>query len=78
LFRTSIESGPSSARDSYAVTADGKAFLIDGRRADDVPPPITMMLNWMAGLTPEPRRALWVRPFGLLGLSQPAQSTARQ
>ena len=78
LFRTSIEDGPSGARDSYAVTADGRTFLIDGRRDDDMPPPIIVMRNWTAGLTSAPRRALAGWHFGLLGLSQPAQSPAKQ
>ena len=51
LFRTSIGDGPSSARESYAVMADGRSFLIDARR-DSGMPPITVMLNWAAGLTP--------------------------
>ena len=51
LFRTSSGDGPSSARESYAVRADGRSFLIDARR-DSGMPPITVMLNWAAGLTP--------------------------
>lgn len=79
LFRTSIEDGPSGARDSYAVMADGRSFLIDARRADDMPSPITVMLNWTAGLTLAPTRALGSWPFGLLlGLSQPGQSAAKR
>jgi len=31
---------------------DLESFLIDARRDDDVVPPITLMLNWAAGLTP--------------------------
>jgi dipeptidyl aminopeptidase/acylaminoacyl peptidase len=46
LFRTSVADGPSGARESYAVSADGRAFLIDARRDTDMRPPITLMLNW--------------------------------
>jgi DNA-binding winged helix-turn-helix (wHTH) protein/Tol biopolymer transport system component len=67
LFRTSIADGPSSARESYAVRADGRSFLIDARRDADMPPPITMMLNWSAALTPAPTPALARRHLGLVG-----------
>ena len=50
LFRTSIGTAPSAARDSYAVMSDGQSFLIDGRLDRDRNAPITMMLNWAAGL----------------------------
>jgi DNA-binding winged helix-turn-helix (wHTH) protein/Tol biopolymer transport system component len=50
LFRTSIGSGPSAARDSYAVLSDGRSFVIDGRHDRDRDSPITMMRNWAAGL----------------------------
>ena len=53
LFRAPIADSPSDARDSYAVTPDGRSFLIDGRR-DAVPPSITVMRHWTAGLTPQP------------------------
>ena len=52
LFRASFESGPSAARDSYVVMADGQSFLIDARENDNPASPITMMLNWTAGLAP--------------------------
>jgi DNA-binding winged helix-turn-helix (wHTH) protein/Tol biopolymer transport system component len=58
LFRTSIGNGPSGARESYAVSADGRSFLIDARRGADMPPPITVMLNWSAALTPAPAPAI--------------------
>jgi Tol biopolymer transport system component len=53
LFRTSIAEGPSAARDSYAVMPDGRSFLIDARR-DAGTRPITVMLDWTAGLTSIP------------------------
>jgi eukaryotic-like serine/threonine-protein kinase len=53
LFRTSIAEGPSAARDSYAAMPDGRSFLIDARR-DASTKPITVMLDWTAGLTPVP------------------------
>jgi eukaryotic-like serine/threonine-protein kinase len=54
LFRTSIAEGPAAARDSYAAMPDGRSFLIDARR-DSSTEPITVMLDWAAGLTPAPR-----------------------
>ena len=53
LFKTSIAEGPSAARDSYAVMPDGRSFLIDARRALTTEP-ITVMLDWAAGLTSMP------------------------
>jgi DNA-binding winged helix-turn-helix (wHTH) protein/Tol biopolymer transport system component len=53
LFRTSIAEGPSAARDSYAAMPDGRSFLIDAR-GDVSGRPITVMLDWTAGLTPVP------------------------
>jgi DNA-binding winged helix-turn-helix (wHTH) protein/Tol biopolymer transport system component len=53
LFRTSIAEGPSAARDSYAAMPDGQSFLIDARR-DASTKPITVMLDWTAGLTSAP------------------------
>ena len=50
LFRTSIGTAPSAARDSYAVMSDGQSFLIDGRLDRDRDAPITMMRNWATGL----------------------------
>jgi eukaryotic-like serine/threonine-protein kinase len=50
LFRTLLRSGPSSARESYAVTADGQSFLVDGRDDDRPVSPITIMRNWTARL----------------------------
>jgi DNA-binding winged helix-turn-helix (wHTH) protein/Tol biopolymer transport system component len=54
LFRTAIGHGPSAARDSYAVMADGQSFLIEARRLNDGQPPIVVMRNWAAGLTATP------------------------
>jgi hypothetical protein len=53
LFRTSIAEGPSAARDSYAAMPDGRSFLIDAR-GDASARPITVMLDWTAGLTSVP------------------------
>lgn len=53
LFRTSIAEGPSAARDSYAAMPDGRSFLIDAR-GDASAKPITVMLDWAAGLTSAP------------------------
>jgi hypothetical protein len=51
LFRTSIAEGPAAARDSYAAMPDGRSFLIDARR-DSSTEPITVIVDWAAGLTP--------------------------
>jgi DNA-binding winged helix-turn-helix (wHTH) protein/Tol biopolymer transport system component len=70
LFRTSIAEGPSAARDSYAAMPDGRSFLIDARR-DSSTEPITVMLDWAAGLTsapppqPSARRATEVAQGGM-------------
>jgi len=53
LFRMPIAEGPSASRDSYAAMPDGRSFLIDARR-DDTQAPITVMLNWAAGLASAP------------------------
>jgi dipeptidyl aminopeptidase/acylaminoacyl peptidase len=69
-FRTSIAEGPSAARDSYAAMPDGRSFLIDARR-DSSTEPITVMLDWAAGLTsapppqPSARRATEVAQGGM-------------
>jgi Tol biopolymer transport system component/DNA-binding winged helix-turn-helix (wHTH) protein len=70
LFRTPITEGPSAARDSYAAMPDGRSFLIDARR-DASTEPITVMLDWAAGLTsapppqPSARRATEVARGGM-------------
>jgi Tol biopolymer transport system component len=70
LFRTSIAEGPSAARDSYAAMPDGRSFLIDAR-GDASTKPITVVVDWTAGLTPVPtlqpvvRRATEVARSGM-------------
>jgi serine/threonine protein kinase len=49
LFDTHI-TGWSAGSDDYSVTADGKRFLVSVKTADAVSPPITVVLNWAAGL----------------------------
>lgn len=71
LFRTSIGDGPSGARESYAVGADGRSFLIDARRDTDMPSPITVMLNWSAAFAPAPARALAGWHLGAAELPRP-------
>ena len=34
----------------YAVSADGQRFLSDGSMEESAPEPITVVLNWQAGL----------------------------
>ena len=53
LFRIG-GAGASSARESYAVLENGRAFLVEGPHEDVAAAPITVMINWTAGL-PDPK-----------------------
>ena len=48
LFRTSVSGDPTF--DQYAVTADGQRFLVLAPVGDAASSPITVALNWTAGL----------------------------
>jgi DNA-binding winged helix-turn-helix (wHTH) protein/Tol biopolymer transport system component len=50
LFRASVAGNPGDARDLYAAAADGSKFLLEGplEEADDRP--ITVIVDWAAGI----------------------------
>jgi hypothetical protein len=45
LFQTRVPLSANPYRSNYAVTGDGQRFLVNAR-LDDVPSPITVILNW--------------------------------
>ncbi len=49
LFDTKLSVDP--ARDQFAVTPDGQRFLVQLPIAESEPTPITVIVNWPAGLT---------------------------
>jgi dipeptidyl aminopeptidase/acylaminoacyl peptidase len=62
LFRASIAGNPADARDHYAAAADGSKFLLDGPVEETADRPITVIVDWAAGVgAAEPRRALLSR-----------------
>jgi hypothetical protein len=50
LFQTYVFAGVTSTRTSYVPSPDGRRFLINTKIGDPPPNPITMALNWTAGL----------------------------
>jgi Tol biopolymer transport system component len=50
LFQTSVARGVHSQRTQYVPSRDGQRFLISTPVAEQVPTPITVVLNWAAGL----------------------------
>jgi hypothetical protein len=50
LFQTRVPTGLSVFRTNYVPTRDGSRFLINTQTADSGPAPITVVLNWTAGL----------------------------
>jgi Tol biopolymer transport system component len=48
LFRAPVLGSLSDYRNYYAVTADGRRFLIDSVAADSPQEPITVLVNWTA------------------------------
>jgi hypothetical protein len=42
--------GPGGAAHPYSVTADGQRFLISRTTNEAMPTPLTVILNWTAGL----------------------------
>jgi hypothetical protein len=46
LFRPPLGGGPADARDHYAVTADGRRFLVDSAASNADRAPITVLVNW--------------------------------
>jgi hypothetical protein len=50
LFQTRVLPGVNSQRMSYVPSRDGRRFLINTQTGDPPPNPITVVLNWTAGL----------------------------
>jgi Tol biopolymer transport system component len=50
LFKTDLPAGVSPFRTSYVPTRDGQRFLIKAQGGDPAPRPITVVLNWLAGV----------------------------
>jgi hypothetical protein len=50
LFQTRVPGGVDYLRTHYAVARDGQRFLINTQIGDPVLNPITVVLNWTAGL----------------------------
>jgi DNA-binding winged helix-turn-helix (wHTH) protein/Tol biopolymer transport system component len=57
LFRAPIAGDPISARDHYAVSADGARFLIDGSIRDGDDTSITVMVNWLLDASKQRRES---------------------
>ena len=50
LFQTGVPAGVSSYRTHYVPRRDGQRFLVNTQSGDSAPIPITVVLNWAAGL----------------------------
>ncbi len=50
LFQTAVEEGAHVLRTHYLPSRDGKRFLVHAQRSDRAPVPITVVINWAAGL----------------------------
>jgi hypothetical protein len=50
LFEIQPLFGPLAGRFTYQPTADGQRFLVLANTGGTAPPPITVVLNWQAGL----------------------------
>jgi DNA-binding winged helix-turn-helix (wHTH) protein/Tol biopolymer transport system component len=50
LFRASLAGNPADARDLYAAAADGSKFLVDGPIEEATDRPITVIVDWAAGV----------------------------
>jgi len=51
LFQTHVPAGVNPYRSNYAVVRDGSRFIVNTQAGDAVPSPITVVLNWTAGLS---------------------------
>lgn len=55
LFRASLRGNPADARELYAAAADGSKFLLAGPVEENADRPITVIVDWAAGIrSPEP------------------------
>jgi DNA-binding winged helix-turn-helix (wHTH) protein/Tol biopolymer transport system component len=50
LFRASLAGNPADARDLYAAAADGSKFLLTGPAEETIDRPITVIVDWGAGV----------------------------
>ena len=50
LFQTQAPAGVSSWRTHYVPSQDGQRFLVNTQSGDPASIPITVVLNWTAGL----------------------------
>ena len=50
LFQTRVPAGVNPYRTNYVPTRDGQRFLVNTLKRRPAPIPITVVLNWTAGL----------------------------
>jgi serine/threonine protein kinase/Tol biopolymer transport system component len=50
LFQTRVPEGVEAFRTHYVPTRDGRRFLVNTQTSDPAPNPITVVLNWTAGV----------------------------
>ena len=50
LFQTRVPAGVTATRTHYVLSRDGQRFLVNAQSGDATPNPITVVLNWTAGL----------------------------
>jgi hypothetical protein len=62
LFRASLAGNPADARDLYAAAADGSKFLVDGPIEEATDRPITVIVDWAAGVGATEPATLLSRP----------------
>jgi DNA-binding winged helix-turn-helix (wHTH) protein/Tol biopolymer transport system component len=55
LFRAALAGSPADARELYAAAADGSKFLLDGPVDEAPDKPITVIVDWAAGLGATPQ-----------------------
>jgi WD40-like Beta Propeller Repeat len=51
LFQTRVPAGITANRNHYVPSSDGQRFLVNTQIGDAQPTPITVVLNWSAGLS---------------------------
>jgi Tol biopolymer transport system component len=55
LFRAAVAGSPADARELYAAAADGSKFLLDGPVDEAPEKPITVIVDWAAGIGATPQ-----------------------
>jgi hypothetical protein len=50
LFQTRVRAGVNAIRTNYVPSGDGRRFLVNTQSGEPPPVPITVVLNWTAGL----------------------------